>query len=357
MRLSKEKVQILRDLIVALNERPFSEPLVLEAVREACDLIDAQYCALLLFNDSRRTAPLLISNNPPEFIPVYRSVMGGDFLTESLVEGGRECVLARMSDFDQPRNRDSIHVVQSARPISDVIYEPLKAGKALRGYFAIVRAGLFSEPYSDDEVDTFRFVGAFLNDAFERTFLSRPADEDIACLDFEGDVVNSGLRIRQAFEELFGSCACAPARASSSPQAALLIESFRRYLRGPRRPGMDCLELAARGRRYRFAFSRFRPSSLPICQRGIPIACVRLVDGNPGIPDFRAPAQDHLASDYGLTPREREVVAGIYEGKSNKQIAFEMRIDESTVKRHTHNIYEKTGFRSRVELVIGLPLA
>jgi DNA-binding CsgD family transcriptional regulator len=357
MRLSKEKVPILRDLIVDLNQRPFSESLVLEAARQACDLVDAQYCALLLFNDSRRSAPLFISNNPPEFIPVYRSVMNEDFLAESLVEGGRECVLARMSDFDQPRNRDFIRAVQSARPISDVIYEPLKAGKALRGYFAIARAGLDSAPYSDDELDTFRFVGVFLNDAFERTFFSRPTDEDISCLDFEGNVVSSGLRIRQAFEEIFGNCARAPARASSSPQAALFIESFRRYLSGPLRPGTDRLELAARGRRYRFVFSRFRPSGLPICQRGIPIACVRLVDGGPGSPDFRASAQDRLASNYGLTPREREVVAGIYEGKSNKQIAFGMRIDESTVKRHTHNIYEKTGFRSRVELVIGLPLA
>jgi len=48
------------------------------------------------------------------------------------------------------------------------------------------------------------------------------------------------------------------------------------------------------------------------------------------------------------------VVRGIYQAQSNKVIAFSLGIDESTVKRHTHNIYEKTGLRSRVELVQNL---
>jgi len=38
----------------------------------------------------------------------------------------------------------------------------------------------------------------------------------------------------------------------------------------------------------------------------------------------------------------------------NKEIAQELGVDESTIKRHTHNIFEKTGFHSRVELVLGL---
>jgi DNA-binding NarL/FixJ family response regulator len=65
----------------------------------------------------------------------------------------------------------------------------------------------------------------------------------------------------------------------------------------------------------------------------------------------------HIEPDacWQFTARELEVLDGIYAGKSNKEIAAELGVDESTVKRHSHNIYEKTGYRSRVELVLGLP--
>ena len=67
------------------------------------------------------------------------------------------------------------------------------------------------------------------------------------------------------------------------------------------------------------------------------------------------PEDMHLVH-YGLTGRESQVAQEICRGLSNKQIALKLGVDESTIKRHTHNIYEKTGFRSRVELVLGLNL-
>ncbi len=57
---------------------------------------------------------------------------------------------------------------------------------------------------------------------------------------------------------------------------------------------------------------------------------------------------------FSFTSRELEVVASICSGLSNKQIAANLGIEEATVKRHAHNIFMKTGFRSRVELVLGL---
>ncbi|WP_425237259.1 helix-turn-helix transcriptional regulator [Ulvibacterium sp.] len=58
-----------------------------------------------------------------------------------------------------------------------------------------------------------------------------------------------------------------------------------------------------------------------------------------------------LYEKYGITKREREIVDGICEGKTNQQIADELFISLQTVKDHTHRIYTKIGINSRMKLV------
>jgi DNA-binding CsgD family transcriptional regulator len=53
---------------------------------------------------------------------------------------------------------------------------------------------------------------------------------------------------------------------------------------------------------------------------------------------------------YGITPREREIVEMIREGKTNQEIADSLFISLATVKDHNYNIFRKTGVRNRVEL-------
>lgn len=53
-----------------------------------------------------------------------------------------------------------------------------------------------------------------------------------------------------------------------------------------------------------------------------------------------------------LSAREREVVELVAEGSSNKEIARRLGLTEGTVKIHLHNIFEKVGVKSRVELAI-----
>lgn len=49
----------------------------------------------------------------------------------------------------------------------------------------------------------------------------------------------------------------------------------------------------------------------------------------------------------GLTPREREIVALVAEGKTNAQIAAQLWVAPSTVKKHLDNIYAKLGVSGR----------
>ena len=57
--------------------------------------------------------------------------------------------------------------------------------------------------------------------------------------------------------------------------------------------------------------------------------------------------RDRLAS---LTPREREVLAGVVAGSLNKQIAQRLGVTERTVKAHRAQIMEKFGVASVAEL-------
>lgn len=52
-----------------------------------------------------------------------------------------------------------------------------------------------------------------------------------------------------------------------------------------------------------------------------------------------------------LTPREREVMALVVQGRLNKQAAAELGVTEITIKVHRHRVFEKMAVRSLPDLV------
>ena len=51
-----------------------------------------------------------------------------------------------------------------------------------------------------------------------------------------------------------------------------------------------------------------------------------------------------------LTPREREIVAAVAAGESNREVARRLALAEDTVKHHVSNVFDKLGVSNRVEL-------
>lgn len=66
----------------------------------------------------------------------------------------------------------------------------------------------------------------------------------------------------------------------------------------------------------------------------------------------KAPPSQNQYEDDVLTPREREILYWIVKGLSNKEIAKELNIVESTVKVHVQNMMRKLNLSSRVQAAL-----
>jgi DNA-binding CsgD family transcriptional regulator len=60
---------------------------------------------------------------------------------------------------------------------------------------------------------------------------------------------------------------------------------------------------------------------------------------------------NRLCEEYRISSRERDLLKMIVSGKSNKEIEQELFISPHTVKNHIYSIFQKTGIKSRGQLV------
>lgn len=83
------------------------------------------------------------------------------------------------------------------------------------------------------------------------------------------------------------------------------------------------------------------------------LGALRLVlSGGTYIPPQLAHAPPQaLVPPPALTPRQREVLAALIEGRSNKEIARELALTEQTVKGHLLAIFKALNVRNRVQAV------
>jgi DNA-binding NarL/FixJ family response regulator len=68
--------------------------------------------------------------------------------------------------------------------------------------------------------------------------------------------------------------------------------------------------------------------------------------------DLSASHPEPNRKQFGLTPRELEMIGAILAGYSNGHIAKKFSISEKTVKHHLTNIFDKLGVSNRLELAL-----
>lgn len=104
-----------------------------------------------------------------------------------------------------------------------------------------------------------------------------------------------------------------------------------------------------------FGAAGFLPKSAPFS--AISEAVQAVLAGELWFPDGSEPIVDSLDQELvaritELTPQQRRVFQMVAHGKSNKEIAFELKIQEGTVKAHVSQILMKLGVHSRTEAAL-----
>lgn len=78
------------------------------------------------------------------------------------------------------------------------------------------------------------------------------------------------------------------------------------------------------------------------------IQAIRVADsGKRYIPSGIAEILSEHIGQEELTPTETKILNAVAAGKSNKEIAYDLRISENTVKTHVKNLFEKLGVSDR----------
>ena len=113
--------------------------------------------------------------------------------------------------------------------------------------------------------------------------------------------------------------------------------------------GADDVDLPERARAA--GLVAFLPKSLEM--EALHQALVTIARGEPLFVDLLSPPQlDSALPQFGLTPRQLDVLDMLASGKSNKEIAHDMGIAPATVKNHLETIFGKMGVSNRMQAVM-----
>jgi DNA-binding NarL/FixJ family response regulator len=195
----------------------------------------------------------------------------------------------------------------------------------------LMRAGLSELLAADPTIEVVGHASTG-REALERT---RRLDPDVVLMDVR-------------MPDLDGIAATRQLTAAASRARVLVLTTFEQddYIFGALRAG-------ASG----FLLKRTRPEELIAAVHTIadgdsllsPSVTRRVIDRMAQQPTPELADQAKLAE---LTPRERDVLERVARGRSNREIARELLVEESTIRTHMKHILMKLGLRDRVQVVI-----
>jgi DNA-binding CsgD family transcriptional regulator len=226
-------------------------------------------------------------------------------------------------------------------------------GDELRGSFVVEgtywgAAGFIRDPgqpwFENEEVRFLASLSNALAEGFRRAFLVSlaPLDEafddalGVVVLDEHGEVESVSPAAARWVEELVEE----PGGTATDSRVIHAVAARVREAGG----SLEIPELPARAR----AFTR--------SGRWLLLHGTRLSGGDGRTAVIIQPAPSHeiaslIVQAYGLSDRERQVTELCAQGLSTKEIAAALQISPYTVQDHLKAIFEKTGARSRAELV------
>ena len=189
-------------------------------------------------------------------------------------------------------------------------------------------------------------------------------------------VVDDDASIRESLSSLIRSAGMA-AEVFESPMAFLALDKLVDYaclVLDVRMPGLDGLalqeKLAESGREIPIVFVTGH-GDVPLAVRAMKAGAIDFLNKPFNDTDLlqavsHALSRVSAASDERtalanfrvrfdtLTPREKQIMFEVAQGKQNKRIAYDLNVTESTVKVHRHNVMSKLQLRSVAELALAI---
>jgi DNA-binding NarL/FixJ family response regulator len=150
---------------------------------------------------------------------------------------------------------------------------------------------------------------------------------DVVLLDINLGLQQGGAFLNLAWEQGFGGKVLVVTAGVSKIEAARLME------RG-------CSGIVLKHERPQLLVERIRELMQETAERP---------RGEP--PDLSQYDPSGLANVKPFTPRERQILRGVFSGKSNKEMAHDFNMSESLVKAVLQQLFAKTGVRTRSQLV------
>ncbi len=109
-------------------------------------------------------------------------------------------------------------------------------------------------------------------------------------------------------------------------------------------------ELVSAVRAVRAGGALISPSLAPVLLELVKKKAASAVSEAQGDLETRSGSADHFGENL-LTRRERDILEMVQQGKTNREIADTLSIEEKTVKNHINNIYSKMHLRNRYEAI------
>jgi DNA-binding CsgD family transcriptional regulator len=206
---------------------------------------------------------------------------------------------------------------------------------------------LYREPgealFNEEEIDFLRAAAPFLGEGARRALLvgeardpEGPDGPGLLVLSSDGEVKSSTPGVERWVSDLPGG----DWDSGRLPTAALAVAQ--RALRAQSAGGRDPVAVAR----------VLSESGTWVVLHGAPL----ISDGPTRVAVIVEPAHPAritplLMSAYGLTEREQEVTRLVLQGDSTVRIAERLVVSPHTVQEHLKNVFEKTGVRSRRDLV------
>ena len=157
------------------------------------------------------------------------------------------------------------------------------------------------------------------------------------CMEHPVDLVIMDVMMKRGLDGL----TCARTIKINHPETRIILVTSTaesRWIEKARQAGIDS-----------FWFKEY--SDIPLTQ-----VMDRTMNGESIYPDSLPNPDFGEITKYDLSKRELEVLRELTRNLTNEEIAEDLHISPSTVKRHIENMIAKTGYRSRVDLAVNARL-